>query len=153
MKKFILGMLCLLLMVTLGFAAESITQKHDSFHGPLCVYLWDWQTDGSGDFTAVESTYDLNGIIVGFETNPGTLAPTDNYDIELKTEGGFDLGQTALQNRDTADTEFTLPYLNGNYTAIANEGKLTFDVENAGATKQGTMRMFYYPSEPEEVRR
>lgn len=48
----------------------------------------------------------IDGTIIGIETNPGTTAPTDNYDITLVDPDGLDrLGGAGL-DRDTATTEY-----------------------------------------------
>lgn len=42
-------------------------------------------------------------------TNPGTTAPTDNYDITVEDDQGCDIYGGALTNRDTALSEQTAP--------------------------------------------
>lgn len=47
-----------------------------------------------------------DGIIIGVITNPGAVAPTDNWDATLPDGDGFDRFNGALANRDTATTEY-----------------------------------------------
>lgn len=68
----------------------------------------------------------LNGYLQPVITNPGSTAPTDNYDISLYPtyESTAEITGSSLANRDTANTEVgsvtisgsaTPAYLNGNY--------------------------------------
>lgn len=50
----------------------------------------------------------IDGWVTRVVTNPGSTAPTDNYDIALNDTGG-DIMQGALNDRDTANTEDALP--------------------------------------------
>jgi len=43
------------------------------------------------------------------ETNPGSTAPTDDYDIVINTAGGVDILGGAGANRDTSTTETAYP--------------------------------------------
>jgi hypothetical protein len=47
----------------------------------------------------------MGWYLVQAETNPGTTAPTDNYDITLVSTGGIDIGCAKLMNRDETNTE------------------------------------------------
>lgn len=74
----------------------------------------------------------LNGFLQPVITNPGSTAPTDNYDITLAPsfDSTADISGGGLSNRDTSTTELgtvtlsgsaTPAYLNGDYIlAIAN---------------------------------
>jgi hypothetical protein len=74
----------------------------------------------------------LNGYLQPVITNPGSTAPTDNYDISLapSTDSTAEITGSALANRDTSSTEVgavtisgsaTPAYLNGDYIlSIAN---------------------------------
>lgn len=47
----------------------------------------------------------IHGHDVAITTNPGSPAPTDNYDITLTDEDGLDVLNGKAANRDTANTE------------------------------------------------
>lgn len=47
------------------------------------------------------------------ETNPGTTAPTDDYDIVLTNANGVDVMGGALLNRDETNTERAIPGVSG----------------------------------------
>lgn len=51
------------------------------------------------------------GCIAFVETDPGSTAPTDNYDITLTDQYGLDIMGGSLANRDTTDTEQAAPLI------------------------------------------
>jgi hypothetical protein len=54
----------------------------------------------------VADTYGLKGFFLySVETNPGSTAPTDNYDIVINDADGLDIAGGLLVDRDTANTE------------------------------------------------
>lgn len=89
----------------------------------------------------------LNGYLQPVITNPGSTAPTDNYDIALKHPTDTTANMTTgLTDRDTTNTEVgsitisgsaTPPYLNGNY-ALAITGN-----SQASATIQIIMEILH----------
>ncbi len=65
-------------------------------------------------------------------TNPGSTAPTDNYDIYLKYDGADLLGG-AGENRDTSNTEIAYPIVDsvsGQRACVPVPGTLTLSIEN-----------------------
>ena len=127
-------------------AAGITTVRYDNLnhHGKSDIgkrITIDWTSDASGNVNGTKVL--IRGLVFRVITNPdGTDAPTDNYDITFPHEVATDLDafQSALLNRDTANTEevalcgvgsLTLGtplYLNGNFE---------FKVANAGDTKKG----------------
>lgn len=65
--------------------------------------------DGSGTTVALVSTDVMGYFLCAMETNPGSTAPTDNYDIVINSAGGADILGGAGANRDTATTEIAYP--------------------------------------------
>lgn len=51
----------------------------------------------------------VHGYLVLAATNPGTTAPTDNYDITVEDSDGIDKFGGVLTNRDTANSEQDIP--------------------------------------------
>lgn len=81
--------------------------------------------DGSFPATAVPA---FEGRLIAIETNPGSPAPTDNYDITLVDSEGFDRLGGAGANRDTSTTESAA--ITGGYAARGEALLLTI-VNNA----------------------
>lgn len=91
--------------------------------------------DGGEAGTASATTVGVyDGKLIGLTTDPGSTAPTDNYDLEV-TDGDHDTLLGAGANRDTANTEHVAEASLG---AVAAR-KLTFLITNAGDAKQGVV--------------
>ena len=63
--------------------------------------------DGTMPAVVLDSaTYGIQGwYLYSCITNPGTTAPTDDYDITVTDSDGNDLAEGALADRDEANTE------------------------------------------------
>jgi hypothetical protein len=100
----------------------------------------DWTSDASGNAdVSIENMY---GWCVKVLTDPGSTAPTDNYDITLLDENGFDALESKLVDRDTANKETVYPLVTGAATPVFLCGTHTFTVANAGNAKVG--RAIFY---------
>jgi len=76
------------------------------------------------------STYDVMGwYLYSAETNPGTTAPTDNYDIVINDADGVDIAGGLLMNRDTSTTELVCVGISAHGYPIVR-GNLTFVLSN-----------------------
>ena len=145
MKKLVTFVLffSLFMFTSVVHSAESVTQALQS-GGEINVLQISWTTDASGNLTATDTAYPLEGYLMLVETDPdGSAAPTDNYDIVLNDANGLDVMGGALSDRDTANTEATMPKLNGSYTMIPVPGTLEMDVTNAGNSKSGVIRIYF----------
>jgi hypothetical protein len=65
--------------------------------------------DTHGTTVALVETDVLGYFLCSMETDSGTTAPTDDYDIVINTAGGVDILGGAGANRDTANTETAYP--------------------------------------------
>jgi len=148
MKKKLIAILTLVSTLFLfkgAMAVESVAQ-YPIKEGRLIVYYMAWTTAAGGTLTATETSQELNGFIVLAETDPGSTAPTDNYDITLTDEAGADVFGGALANRDTSTTERTMPKVNGNYSGVINRGKLTLNLSgNSVNSATGGLYIFIIP--------
>lgn len=95
----------------------------------------DWTSDASGN--ADVSIENLYGWCVKVVTDPGSTAPTDNYDITLVDENSVDALEGKLVDRDTANSETVYPLVTGAATPVLLCGTHTFTVANAGNAKVG----------------
>lgn len=64
----------------------------------------------------------LKGYLIQAVTNPGSTAPTDNYDLVINDADGADICGGALANRDTANSECVVfnpaPFADGSQTVV-----------------------------------
>jgi len=70
------------------------------------------------------------GCIAFVDTNPGSTAPTDNYDITLTNADGLDIMGGSLANRDTADTERAAPLIGTFAGCVAETSAFTLNITN-----------------------
>lgn len=128
--------------------------------GPIKKILIDWTSDDTtGAVTA--TTKKISGTLLKVITDPGTAAPTANYDIAITDEESVDVlsglggtGGTApsLANRHTSTTEVvhlvaedsvTNP-LPGSQPVVCDV--LSVAVTNAGNSKTGQIIIYWRPS-------
>jgi hypothetical protein len=97
--------------------------------GPYCSeyvekVVIDWTADDTdGSVPALSVT--LSGFVLKAVTDPGSTAPTDNYDIVLNdaADTTVDHLASALANRDTANTEVAYPTVSGATVPVWLEDK------------------------------
>lgn len=127
--------------------AGSLTSTHQE-HRTVRKLSLTWTSDGSGDVNGNASPVFSGEILkVTFEPGSGGNQPSDLYDVVLNDEEGVDLLQGLGANLSNGNTTSVVP-LDGDGTAadsvrVANDGAVTPVVQNAGATKQGTIHIFY----------
>jgi len=90
----------------LSYGADTVTETvaYDAYN-KLTIATISWSDDtGNGVSQSLSKNY-YNGWVIAVDTDPGTTAPTDNYDIEFTTTTGGDIFENILYNRDTANSE------------------------------------------------
>jgi hypothetical protein len=102
----------------------------------------DWLSDASGDASV---SVNLHGFLVKAVTDPGSAAPTDNYDITLM-QYGVDAAASLLIDRDTTNSEQVYPNVTGAAVPLFLVGDHTFTIANAGNAKNGTVYLFLVES-------
>jgi hypothetical protein len=77
-------------------------------------------TADAADGSIPDTSVNMVGWLVKVITNPGSTAPTDNWDITLKDPLGSDLDAAGglLLNRDTTNTEQVYPVISGAVTPL-----------------------------------
>lgn len=116
----------------------------------ICTFV----TDGAGAATGT-TTRPINGELIKIVTDPGSAAPSANWDVVLTDDRALNplagiQNTAALIARHTANTEQTyLQLLNGDNTPIGIAafpvvtGRLTVAVANGGDTKNGVIYIYY----------
>lgn len=111
-----------------------------------------WVSDSSLGTVIHRLAHPIKGELHSVQTFPDqAAAPTDNYDITLKDDFGFDVLQGILADRDTANPESETVYeansatTGGNpyvVTLVRVDGLYTFNVTNAGNSKKGVTLIY-----------
>lgn len=84
--------------------AGSTTVTHYT-HGFVRRVVVDWVGDAADGTVPDTLLPSFEGRLAELTTNPGAVAPTDNYDLTLIDDEGADRLQGLGANRDTANTE------------------------------------------------
>jgi len=99
---------------------------------------FEWLSDDATGTVSAVTTNKYTGELIRFITDPGDVAPTDNYDIVITDSDGYDVLHGAGLNRDTANTEQVLAASLG----CCFDTVLTLAISNAGNAKTG--KIFLY---------
>jgi hypothetical protein len=93
--------------------------------------VFEWtadDADGSVDSKATDGS--VHGFITRVVTDPGSTAPTDDYDITLSDSDGADVLGGEGADRDTANSEQIIPKLGNAYGPCRVDSVLTLAVSN-----------------------
>ena len=134
----------------------TITLNHRQVHQTETAILqFAWTADTDGSFTSVstdDTDYNekltITDMIKGWEiygaqTDPGTTAPTADYDITVTDAAGEDLFGTNMNDRSTSATESAVPAIGGLNATRTIDSALTLNIANNsvnGAT--GVVKLF-----------
>lgn len=122
-------------------ASDSVLVDKDNLR--VIRVLWTAHTDGT--FTNYEITNAPLGAIWMVATDPGSTAPTDNYDIDLLDSTGVDIMGAELDDRDTANTEQAMPLIGSSSGVRPVNGKLTLAISNNSVNSAtGTIYIYIY---------
>uniref|UniRef100_A0A6M3KTP2 Uncharacterized protein n=1 Tax=viral metagenome TaxID=1070528 RepID=A0A6M3KTP2_9ZZZZ len=150
LKKFLLSLFVLLVLLVPSWAgaAGTVTQTWEAIGTDVVVLTFSWTADSgvsgvTGAVSGVTTARDVDGYVILAVTNPGSTAPTDNYDIVLHDSDGVDVMGGQLANRDTANGEHTVPKIGSVYGARWVAGVLGFHLSgNSTASATGTLKVF-----------
>ena len=110
-------------------------------HDTVKYVQWSWTSDASGDVSGTDTKI-LSGVALRFAANPGSTAPTDDYDITILDDDSIDIAGGVLTSLDTSTSEQVLTGGDAKDGA-AFMGALSLVVANAGNAKEGVLRMYY----------
>ena len=150
MKKFLFSILVIfaLLVPVQAFSAAlgTCTVAYTSVNAEVSTITWSWVAsvdDGSVPNTASTS---FKGWVFMATTDPGAVAPLDNYDIELRDSDSVDIFGAELNNRHTTTSQHAVPKIGSAYygSRFVN-GALTmvFSGNNVNSAT-GTLKVYYY---------
>ncbi len=133
--KRIVAALMFLMLASLAFADDgTVTVKKNTVSNGMEVVVFTWLANSTGvvPATSTGSTWpkDRAGCIAKVVTNPGSTAPTDNYDITLTDGDGVDLMGGELANRDTANSEVAVPKIDTVFGCVVVTDPFTMTITN-----------------------
>lgn len=111
------------------------------------ILTWTWTSSDAGNVVNNDVIAPA-GEVMAVVTDPGSTAPTDNWDLTIVDSGSRDVCGGLCANRDTSNTETVIPYqTRGTSDTVAQvaHGVLTLNVSNAGDSKTGMVRMYLRP--------
>lgn len=111
----------------------------------VSVVVVDWvgdSADGSVPNTTITGLY---GFLIKAVFNPGSTAPTSNYDIALgdPEDTTLDAAATLFNNRHTTTSEQVYPLITGAATPLFLAGDYQFQLTN-NSVNSATGRMILY---------
>jgi len=127
--------------------AGTVVETHGRALGGIGVVTLTCTADAAdGSFPATALTTKIGGRVVALETNPGSPAPTANYDIVLTDAEGYDVLQGLAANRSATVTEKPPIVYSGTslHPVVAGEDTLTWTITgNAVNSAVIVGRVFY----------
>lgn len=122
-----LTLLFTLLLCGRVFAAGTVTPSYEYYTNFTKITL-SWTADAAAA-TVPSTDFSLCGTIHRIVTDPGSTAPTANYDISLTDANGLRLDATSLDNRHTTTTEQVILNIAGSaggFQQVTHCGIVTF---------------------------
>ena len=145
MKRMLLALVMLVLMTSLAFGAGTATVAAPTYNNErdkgFIVITWTGDaSDGSVPAATISMvSYKLVGwYLYSIETDPGSTAPSDNYDITITDANSLDICYSQALNRDTSNTEIAFCTTSGKGFYVVR-GNLIFNLSgNSEASATGT---------------
>ncbi len=111
-------------------AGSSVTQVHQTLGHIRKIVFTATGDDSDGSFPATAITDKIEGHLVELVTNPGSTAPTDNWDVVLNDANGLDKLQGVGANRDTTTSEAAPIVFSGTslHPVVAKDDTLTLTI-------------------------
>jgi hypothetical protein len=114
-------------------AVTTVEKKsYDNGKERIEEYIFTWVADDTdGSINSKQTDKIVVGWVFQGETNPGSPAPTDDYDVTITNEAGVDVFGGELANRDTANSEQAVPKIGAAYGERWVNTKLTFNASGS----------------------
>jgi len=130
-----------------AYGVGTVTQAVVTNYGEtMAVVTFSWTADASAaTVPATAMSAEVAGKVFGFylvqaETDPGTTAPTADYDVTITDPNSLDLMSGSLSNRSATVTEIAFP----NLTARPVDSILTFNLSgNAVNSAVGVCKLYF----------
>jgi hypothetical protein len=89
-----------------SFVVTTVTRASEDFN--VAKIAWKAAADGSHANGTIPAGV-VAGRLLMIVTNPGAVAPADNYDLTILDSNGVDVAGGTLADRDTANSEAVQP--------------------------------------------
>lgn len=138
--------------MTLNKISTKLSGKGANYSGAHDIFklLIEWVGDASGGtvpqtaFSASDLKFLRGRYCVLAVTDPGSTAPTDNYDITIEDEYGVDVFGGSLTNRDTANSEQAIPQIGTGLASRLCGGTWTFKLSgNSVNSATGKLCLYF----------
>lgn len=138
-----------LLMSTGAWAAGTITETWMAIGVRDYVLKFTCTADAAdGSFPSYQTVKAVDGWVYLITTDPGSIAPTDDYDIIIKDREGVDISGGMLANRDESNSEQIIPKINNNYVSRRVYGPLTIEITNNSVNSASVVVSVYFNRGP-----
>lgn len=126
--------------------AGTVVQTHgrQASIGVVTLTLTGDASDGTIPATAL--TAKIGGRLLALQTNPGSTAPSNNYDITLIDGQGYDVLEGVGANRSSSNTQKAHIIFSGTSVnpPVANEDTLTLTIAGQSVNNADIVVRLYY---------
>lgn len=105
-----------------------------------------WTSNATGEVTATITGIQGELLRAAYKPAVGAASPSNAYDLVITDDDGVDVlaGTGANLSNTTATTKSCMATASSSgYVPMAVAGGLTFTLTNAGASNQGTVRLYF----------
>jgi len=127
-------------------AGSSVAETTRLGTGPFhCINLTATGDDADGTMPATAVVHNFSGRLLSLKTNPGSTAPTANYDITLVDQDGHDVLEGVGLNRHTSSTEKVPVVFSGTaiHPTVDITDTLTLTIANT-SVNDATIEIYLY---------
>lgn len=112
------------------------------------VYQITWTTATDGTKAAI-SFPAVKGFLYAFESDPGSTAPTDNYDVTITNSAGVDIMGAEATNRDTSVSERAFPKVGtGTFQPAPAHSDMSVNITNNSVNSATGTFYLYFTEKP-----
>lgn len=124
--------------------AGTITSQYEKISDTVHKLTFTCVGDSSdGSFPEQASDEKIYGFVTRAVTNPGTPAPTAEYDITVEDEAGCDIMGGELGNRSATVSQQAKPKVGNAYDKVFVDGLLTLKITNNSVNSAAIVVILY----------
>ncbi len=143
-NKLLVVLMAVMLYPALVYGAASVCtvdSPQSNGFGQFSMLIQWTANSTNGGFTQCSLGWPIDGTLLYVETDPGSTAPTNAYDITLTDELGLAM---TVSNCDNATTATVKPTVSGSAQQVPVWGNLLLDIANNSVNSAtGKIRLFW----------